>query len=145
MVTQFLWLNFQKSVQFMDILYSPSLGNVFGTSECQQSISSGSNFTSPNFPAAYSPNSQCSIYISGRYRYLWLKFFYFNLEWSPDCSRDYVIVRDTHSNYNVYNQPLARLCGNQVPEPIYSSTGRFSLVFYSDSSVQTGGFYATTS
>ena len=129
----------------MNILYSPSLGNVFGVSGCEQSISRGSNFSSPNFPAPYSPNSQCSTYISGDSGYIQLKFFYFNLEWSPDCSRDYVIVRDTHSNYNVNNPPLAKLCGNQVPPPIFSLTGRLSLLFYTDSSVETGGFYATTS
>ncbi|KAI6653224.1 EGF-like domain-containing protein [Oopsacas minuta] len=119
--------------------------NVFGSSECQQTISLGSNFSSPNFPQPYSPDSQCSILITGlRDRRMGLRFYYFNVESSPDCERDYVILRDTTYNSNTYNQPLARWCGNEVPDPVYSVTGVISLVFYSDSSVQTGGFYGTT-
>ena len=75
---------------------------------------------------------------------MYLKFFYFNLEWSENCERDYLIIRDVHYNYNIYNRPLARLCGNEIPDLLYSYTGKFSLTFYSDSSVEMGGFYATT-
>ena len=73
-----------------------------------------------------------------------LQFFYLNMEWSEGCDRDYVVIRDVHYNYNIYNRPLAKLCGNKVPNLFYSSTGKFSVTFHSDSSVQMGGYYATT-
>ena len=59
-----------------------------------------------------------------------LSFESFDLEWSSECTADYVEVRDGSSRYS---RSKGRFCGSTVPEDVFS-TGRYMHVrFRSDS------------
>ena len=59
-----------------------------------------------------------------------LSFDRFDLEWSSDCTADYVEVKDGNSGYS---RSKGRFCGSEIPEDVLS-TGRYMHVrFRSDS------------
>ncbi|XP_074549445.1 cubilin [Halichoeres trimaculatus] len=98
-------------------------------------------FSSPNFPLPYHPNAECYWTIkTSQGSQVFLTFSDFHLESSSSCTYDYVAVYDGNST----SAPeLARLCGNQMPVPINSSSNQLYIKLRTDSSISAGGFVAS--
>ncbi|XP_060950209.1 cubilin [Limanda limanda] len=98
-------------------------------------------FSSPNYPLAYHPNAECYWNIrTSQGSQLLLSFSEFHLESSSSCSFDYLAVYDGN-NSNALE--LAKLCGNQLPSIINSSTNQLFIKLRTDSSISSGGFLAS--
>uniref|UniRef100_A0A673AMU3 Cubilin n=1 Tax=Sphaeramia orbicularis TaxID=375764 RepID=A0A673AMU3_9TELE len=98
-------------------------------------------FSSPNYPLSYHPNAECYWTIrTSQGSQLLLSFSDFHLEASSSCAYDYLAVYDGNSSSST---ELVRLCGNQVPSPIHSSTNQLFVKLRTDSSVSAGGFLAS--
>uniref|UniRef100_A0A3P8SX64 Cubilin n=1 Tax=Amphiprion percula TaxID=161767 RepID=A0A3P8SX64_AMPPE len=97
--------------------------------------------SSPNYPLPYHPNAECywTIRTSQGSRLL-LSFSDFHLEASISCSYDYLAVYDGDSSSD---PELAKLCGNQLPSAINSSSNELYLKLRADHTVGTGGFLAS--
>ncbi|CAB1449409.1 unnamed protein product, partial [Pleuronectes platessa] len=98
-------------------------------------------FSSPNYPLAYHPNAECYWNIrTSQGSQLLISFSDFHLESSSSCSFDYLAVYDGN-NSNALE--LAKLCGNQLPSIINSSTNQLFIKLRTDSSINSGGFLAS--
>ncbi|XP_034427678.1 cubilin [Hippoglossus hippoglossus] len=98
-------------------------------------------FSSPNYPLAYHPNAECYWNIrTNQGSQLLLSFSDFHLESSSSCSFNYLAVYDGN---NSSAPELAKLCGNQLPSIINSSTNQLYIKLRTDSSISSGGFLAS--
>ena len=79
----------------------------------------------------YPPDSSCDWLITvPASNIVRLSFDRFDLEWSSECTADYVEVHDGISRYS---RSKGRFCGSTIPEDVLS-TGRYMYVrFRSDS------------
>ncbi|XP_041670250.1 cubilin [Cheilinus undulatus] len=98
-------------------------------------------FSSPNYPLAYHPNAECYWNIkTSQGSQILLTFSDFHLESSSSCTYDYLAVYDGNST----SAPeLAKLCGNQIPAAINSSSSELFVKLRTDGSVSAGGFLAS--
>ena len=105
------------------------------------------SFTSPGYPQYYPHNSFCQTRITvedGNRVLLLFRDFSLELDTSPSCSADYDTVRIYDSNTADEENLIAVLCGENLNEEAYITTGRNMLVvFKSDTSVNARGFDAT--
>ena len=95
-------------------------------------------FTSPNFPASYPNNAQCTWQITvPRGHHVMLTFLEFSLE--PGCFTDHVDIRDGVSSAS----PLkGTFCGGLKPPVMYSSGQSLWVHFVSDEDFTHEGFQA---
>ncbi|XP_037693302.1 cubilin [Choloepus didactylus] len=95
---------------------------------------------SPGWPGGYGNRADCSWLLQAPSSTVELNVLSLDLEQEQTCSYDQLVIRDGDSNVA---QPLAVLCGREVPGPI-RSTGEYMLIrFTSDSSVTGAGFNAS--
>uniref|UniRef100_A0A669DQK6 Cubilin n=1 Tax=Oreochromis niloticus TaxID=8128 RepID=A0A669DQK6_ORENI len=102
---------------------------------CGDTLTSPSGtITSPGHPSSYPHGANCTWYISvSPGNLIRLTFESFNLEYHTNCNFDYLEVYD---NGTVY-------CGRSVPPSITSTDNQLTLLFVSDSSLNTEGFSAS--
>ncbi|KAG9276492.1 cubilin [Astyanax mexicanus] len=99
------------------------------------------SFTSPNYPLPYHPNAECYWHIKvNAGSSIQLNFEDFHLESSTDCYYDYLAVYDGNSTND---RQLAKLCGNQIPNPITSTRDQMYVKLRTDSIISAGGFVAS--
>ncbi|KAM6900418.1 cubilin [Xenentodon cancila] len=93
---------------------------------------------SPGFPGLnYPDGSSCEWFIEGPTgHYLTLSFGNFSLQNSPQCSDDYVEIRE----YNASGRLLARHCGSNLPPSVDTSDSFAYVKFVSDASINAAGF-----
>ncbi|XP_071176897.1 neuropilin and tolloid-like protein 2 [Mytilus edulis] len=100
-------------------------------------------FFSPNFPSNYSTNLNCARYIEAPPGYKIHLYFWewFEIEVSQECKFDYLAVHDGPFSYS---PKIAKLCGNEYPSKIITSSTRFMwLQFVSDKNLGGRGFKVT--
>lgn len=96
-------------------------------------------FTTPNYPAAYPVNIQCSWYIdASQGNSIGLTFESMDIEDSDECNNDYVEIRDVGS----MGKLLGVYCGNKMPSVIKGSQS-LSIMFNSNNDIVGEGFMAT--
>ncbi|XP_030055456.1 cubilin isoform X1 [Microcaecilia unicolor] len=100
-------------------------------------------FSSPSYPDAYPPNTECIWNIlSSPGNRLQLSFIMFQLQSSENCVSDYVEIREG----NATGQLVGKFCGSSLPDNFTSVTAHILWVkFVSDGSVTDLGFRATFS
>ncbi|XP_060048215.1 cubilin [Erinaceus europaeus] len=99
--------------------------------------------TSPNYPASYDSLTHCSWLLEAPQGHtITLTFSDFDLEAHATCSWDSVTVRNGGSPGSPI---IGQYCGGSNPNPIQSGSNQLVVIFNSDHSVQSGGFYATWS
>ena len=105
-------------------------------------ISTGSTGTikSPNYPAKYSPNVDCTYTIKTQNGHLIkLAFDTFSLEHHNSCDNDYVAIHDGEDG----NAPLlGKFCGTKSPQIISSSSNTLFLRMKTDLAGEDKGFHA---
>ncbi|XP_053305441.1 embryonic protein UVS.2-like [Spea bombifrons] len=94
------------------------------------------SFSTPGFPSKYPNSMDCVWALSAPHgNRITIHFASFNLESSPGCTYDYLLIRD--------GRKQKKKCG-LVPQLNITSSRQSLLVhFHSDASVQAGGFHAT--
>ncbi len=99
------------------------------------------SFSSPGYPGKYPHDRDCTWQIKGSLgKRLQLVFATFQLETHPNCSYDYVEVRDGLED----SAPvLEKLCNTTVPAPVISSGPYLTVRFHSDDSSSDQGFLIT--
>ncbi|KAJ3611231.1 hypothetical protein NHX12_021247, partial [Muraenolepis orangiensis] len=104
-----------------------------GTSTGQSGV-----IKSPNYPGAnYPDGSACEWFLEGPTgHYLTINYGAFDLQSSPDCSKDYVEVRE----YNATGRLLGRHCGSSIPASMDTGDSFAFVRFVSDGSVGAPGF-----
>ncbi|XP_066579431.1 cubilin [Amia ocellicauda] len=93
---------------------------------------------SPGYPTSnYPDGSDCEWYLQGPTgHYLTLSFTALNLQSSPECSNDYIELRE----YNATGRLLGKHCGSTLPGPVDTADSYAYIRFVSDSSVNAPGF-----
>ncbi|KAM3593822.1 uncharacterized protein V6R79_022582 [Siganus canaliculatus] len=93
---------------------------------------------SPGFPGSnYVDGSTCEWYLEGPTgHYLTLSYGNFSLQLTPECSGDYVEIRE----YNSSGRLLGRHCGSTLPASVDTSDSFAYVKFVSDSSGNAAGF-----
>ncbi|KAG7279658.1 hypothetical protein CRUP_025761 [Coryphaenoides rupestris] len=101
-------------------------------------IGQSGTIKSPGFPGAnYPDGSACEWYLEGPTgHYLTLTFGALNVQSSPDCSKDYVEVRE----YNASGRLLGKHCGANIPAAMDTGDSFAYVKFVSDASVNAPGF-----
>ncbi|XP_016988568.1 cubilin homolog [Drosophila rhopaloa] len=101
-------------------------------------ISSSGELTSPDYPANYSAGLDCDWHLNGAIgQLLELQLEIFDLEMSPNCSSDYLEIRNGGS----MNSPLiGHFCGRNIPTRIPTYTHEVRLLFHTDSAISGHGF-----
>ncbi|XP_076027535.1 cubilin [Genypterus blacodes] len=96
---------------------------------------------SPGYPGSVYPESSlCEWHLEAPTgHYLSLTYESFNLQFSADCSTDYVEVRE----YNASGPLLGRHCGSDLPASMDTSDSFAFVKFVSDSSINAAGFSLT--
>ena len=104
-------------------------------------VNPGTIIITPNHPGNYENNKICQVRIrfSGRVR---IRFEKFDVETASSCRYDFLEVRDGDSSTS--NLIGSKLCGNNIPNPIESSTSSMTLIFHTDGSVVRSGFKIVT-
>ncbi|XP_059827436.1 cubilin [Hypanus sabinus] len=93
--------------------------------------------TSPGYPHG----GKCIWYISVQAgQVIRLTFISFNVEFSMNCSKDYMEVYDNSINFS---RLIGRYCGMSVPPSITSSGNLMRLLFVTNSNTSSKGFLAT--
>ncbi|KAL6069283.1 hypothetical protein STEG23_019742, partial [Scotinomys teguina] len=94
--------------------------------------------TSPGWPQAYDNNLDCTIILRApQNNTISLFFYWFELEDSRQCTRDFLEVR----NGNNSGSPLLhKYCGTLLPNPIFSQSNELYLWFKSDDSGTADGY-----
>ncbi|XP_070559109.1 bone morphogenetic protein 1-like [Ptychodera flava] len=114
------------------------------TSPCTHNLSGNNGtFTSPNYDErAYPHKLDCSYNItsSAKQKIIKLQFLYFDIENSPNCDKDYVVVYDGGNDHGKQLSP--NMCGSLLPDSIYSSGPSLFLRFISDADKHAKGFQA---
>ncbi|CAL8311895.1 unnamed protein product [Merluccius merluccius] len=101
-------------------------------------IGQSGTIKSPGYPGAnYPDGSGCEWYLEGPTgHYLTLSYGALSLQSSPDCSKDYVEIRE----YNASGRVLGRHCGSSIPAPMETGDSFAYVKFISDASVSEAGF-----
>merc|ERR1712176_233614 len=76
---------------------------------------------SPNYPANYPPNANCTWLIKGNNKNkisLKIRSFDFEKFFDEPCKFDYLLVRDNHAG----GRELGKFCGQDIPAPILSKS-----------------------
>ncbi|XP_070842448.1 cubilin [Chaetodon trifascialis] len=105
----------------------------------------GGAIASPQYPAPYPPNQNCSWIIIAQepFNHVTLSFTDFELEMiSSNCSHDVVKILDG-DNYQAPS--IGHYCGFEMPYPVTSFSNSLVINFISDHSVSRKGFRATYS
>lgn len=107
--------------------------------------SSPGSLASYEYPLKYQNNVKCTWMIttssSERFR---IKFDFMDIEPSPGCKDDYVIIRD--GGYS-FSESLGKFCGNTKPDTVTSSEDAIWVQFVSNGTGRYPGFklsYETT-
>ncbi|NXG01683.1 CUBN protein, partial [Sakesphorus luctuosus] len=100
-------------------------------------------FNSPGYPEPYPLNSECVwTILSSPGNRLQLSFIAFQVEFSSNCTKDYLEIREGSETGTL----AGRFCGNSLPADYTSTIGHVLWVkFFSDSSGTDVGFRATFS
>ncbi|KAJ8022333.1 Tolloid-like protein 2 [Holothuria leucospilota] len=108
---------------------------------CDQTFTaSPSIFSSPGFPNWYEANLLCTFRaIAFNRNVIKVSFTSFMLQAEDVCGFDSLSVYDGNSRTDSL---LAKLCGTNLPYPVYSTTNEMLVVFSSDGSVERNGFEA---
>jgi len=124
---------------FFYIIFCDATLLVLGCNITRLHQSSGS-ILSPQYPGYYTNNARCIWRLRvPRGHVIRLEFQYFDLEYNPRCSNDYLEVRD---GLSAISTPIGRFCGQSFPTSI-ESTGREMLItFISNEQITRGGFRA---
>ncbi|XP_037075328.1 neuropilin and tolloid-like protein 2 [Pollicipes pollicipes] len=98
-------------------------------------------FYSPGWPGPYPNNTDCVRIIAAPEGHTVEVDFRnaFDVEYSPNCMNDFLMVRD---GKEPYSPELVRLCGHKFPAVISSSGNYLWLRFKSDDTIQYRGFRA---
>ncbi|KAJ8389047.1 hypothetical protein AAFF_G00124440 [Aldrovandia affinis] len=93
---------------------------------------------SPGFPNEHYPDgSNCEWYLQGPTgHYLTLTFTALQLQMSPQCTSDYVEIRE----YNASGNLLGKHCGGSLPAPMETGDSFAYIKFVSDGSMNADGF-----
>lgn len=112
----------------------------FIISACNMSLEgSFGSILSPQYPGYYTNNASCVWRLRvPRSHVIRLEFLYFDLEYHPQCSNDFVEVRDGFESSTV----LGRFCGQSFPSAIESSGRTMLITFVSNERLIGGGFRA---
>lgn len=106
---------------------------------CGGQLTEPGEFTTPNFPNNYPPNSKCVWYIEAPESHsAYVRFHSFKLEQDRKCFYDYVEIHDESEDGPV----LARYCGEQFTTPVRSGKRKLVVIFYSDQYYEFKGFRA---
>uniref|UniRef100_A0A3B4F981 Cubilin n=1 Tax=Pundamilia nyererei TaxID=303518 RepID=A0A3B4F981_9CICH len=98
--------------------------------------------TSPGHPSSYPHGANCTWYINvSPGNLIRLTFESFNLEYHANCNFDYLEVYDNGTVQT--GNKIGRYCGRSVPPSITSTDNQLTLLFVSDSSLNTEGFSAS--
>uniref|UniRef100_A0A669E0J6 Cubilin n=1 Tax=Oreochromis niloticus TaxID=8128 RepID=A0A669E0J6_ORENI len=110
---------------------------------CGDTLTSPSGtITSPGHPSSYPHGANCTWYISvSPGNLIRLTFESFNLEYHTNCNFDYLEVYDNGTVQT--GNKIGRYCGRSVPPSITSTDNQLTLLFVSDSSLNTEGFSAS--
>uniref|UniRef100_A0A3Q4HHJ3 Cubilin (intrinsic factor-cobalamin receptor) n=1 Tax=Neolamprologus brichardi TaxID=32507 RepID=A0A3Q4HHJ3_NEOBR len=110
---------------------------------CGDTLTSPSGtITSPGHPSSYPHGANCTWYINVSPGHLIrLTFESFNLEYHANCNFDYLEVYDNGTVQT--GNMIGRYCGRSVPPSITSTDNQLTLLFVSDSSLNTEGFSAS--
>ena len=113
---------------------------------------------SPYYPDSYPAGVVCNYTIrvpAGKI--ISLEFRAFDIEGSPDCMYDYLMIDQSkapiqsaiapsaYNNFNLTSNFTNRLCGNHIPLPIMSRYNELHLQFRTDGTVSNRGFMANYS
>ncbi|VDK77525.1 unnamed protein product [Dibothriocephalus latus] len=96
--------------------------------------------TSPGFPSIYLQDKECiwKIQVPAGFS-IALTFDTFDLETDKDCSYDYIEIFDGIP----FSSPmLQKLCGTDLPNPIWSTSNTMSLHFVNLGAIERKGFVA---
>uniref|UniRef100_A0A3P8P3D4 Cubilin n=1 Tax=Astatotilapia calliptera TaxID=8154 RepID=A0A3P8P3D4_ASTCA len=110
---------------------------------CGDTLTSPSGtITSPGHPSSYPHGANCTWYINvSPGNLIRLTFESFNLEYHANCNFDYLEVYDNGTVQT--GNKIGRYCGRSVPPSITSTDNQLTLLFVSDSSLNTEGFSAS--
>ncbi|XP_021504160.1 cubilin isoform X2 [Meriones unguiculatus] len=97
-------------------------------------------FFSPGWPGQYGNSADCTWIIYAPDSTVELNILSMDIEFQLNCSYDKLIIRDGDNNFN---QPLAVLCGKDIPGPIRSTGEYMHIRFISDANVPRAGFNAS--
>ncbi|XP_004860031.1 cubilin [Heterocephalus glaber] len=99
--------------------------------------------TSPNYPGFYRSLAHCAWLVEAPVgRTITLTFSDFDIETHSACAWDSVTVRNGGSPESPI---IGQYCGNSNPRTIQSGSNQLTVIFNSDKSMQSHGFYATWS
>ncbi|XP_034244978.1 cubilin [Thrips palmi] len=107
-------------------------------------LESHASISSPGSPGKYPANRDCYwVVMAPPGRRVQLHFFSMQIENHPNCSFDFLEVRD---GLDSDSPLLARYCNSShVPAPLVGSGNTLTLYFHSDASGQDGGFQIAAS
>ncbi|CAG5136887.1 unnamed protein product, partial [Candidula unifasciata] len=107
--------------------------------DCNQNISlPNGRITSPGFPGVYPRYANCLVRVtSPENTTLALYFNSFYIEEHSNCNFDFLEIKNSSSIV------VARLCGNDIPSPIFMTDNVATLRFQTDFSVQHSGYDIT--
>ena len=115
-----------KEVCFTGNIHNDNLelANTYGTLQSPQKDSN-------NYGTEYPPDSSCDWVITvPAPKIVRLSFDRFDLEWSSECTADYVEVLDGRTTFS---ESKGRFCGSSIPEDILSTSRFMRVQFRSDS------------
>ncbi|XP_013916799.1 PREDICTED: bone morphogenetic protein 1 [Thamnophis sirtalis] len=96
---------------------------------------------SPNWPDKYPSKKECTWAITTTPGHrIKLTFRELDIELHQECTYDHVEV---YNGRDAKASVLGRFCGSKEPDPIFSTSNRMFLKFFSDNSIQKKGFEAT--
>ncbi|KAM8939177.1 high choriolytic enzyme 1-like [Pelodytes ibericus] len=124
-------------VEFVSSKVDVNVKATYISVKCGDSLANTTgHFSTPGFPSKY-PNSVDCVWLMSAPpgKKITIHITPFNLETSPRCSYDYLLIRD--------GRRQKKICGF-IPLLDYTSSSQSLLLyFHSDASVQEGGFYAS--
>ncbi|EDV46242.2 cubilin homolog [Drosophila erecta] len=99
---------------------------------------SSGELSSPDYPANYSSGLDCDWHLTGTVdNLLEIQLENFDLEQSPNCSADYLEIRNGAST----DSPLiGRFCGQDIPARIPGFSNEMRLILHTDSAINGRGF-----
>ncbi|CAL1526543.1 unnamed protein product [Lymnaea stagnalis] len=124
---------------------TPVAGTV-GNKGCNITVTeSSSNISSPGYPSSYPHNMLCvTQFRSSSVSTFLIKFHNFSIEEGDNCTYDSLSIYEAGDTMSTLKPSLLQhLCGTDLENPIFTWEGHgLDLVFYSDSTVNLGGYWA---
>lgn len=117
------------------------INRLYNCSMCNTIFRVGYGFlNSTNYPSQYPSNTDCSYLIRANAGKILLTFKDFDIESSPNCESDYVMVYDGMTN----DSPvlLNKACGTGSVPPVVSSRNVMLLQFVTNEAISASGFNA---